>query len=259
MSKCQLCSEYNTNISYPVYCDPKIDGVRCLILAVGGEAYAITRTGRRIPQAQRIADQFRGMAVDVVFDGELLAGTWRDTVAIINTPEHDGAGLVYHVFDGLPYIDWKRGASDWWLEQRQTIVDGARGCDGVVIVQGVMCYNELSIDEYYQRCLDAGFEGIVVKNPRTGYVCRRSVNWRKRKPQTTVDCEITGVYAGGLIVCLPSGDEVRVGSGMTLHERADMWRRRNELVGTYAEVIIKVNGGDGASDWATFKRLRGDK
>jgi DNA ligase 1 len=259
MSRCQLCAEYSTDLHYPVYCDPKIDGVRCLVIAVGGRAYAVSRSGRPIPQAQRIADQFNGMAVDVVFDGELLAGNWRETVAIINTPDHDGAGLTYHVFDGLPYVDWRAGKCGWWLPERQTIVAAATGLDGVHVVNGQMCYYESAVDDYYRKCLDAGFEGIVVKNPRAGYSCRRSSTWRKRKPEMTIDCEITGVYAGGLIVCLPNGDEVRVGGGLTMRERADFWARKDELIGTYAEITMKISGNEGASEWATFKRLRGDK
>ena len=256
MSICQLCGEYSVNLAYPVYCDPKIDGVRCLIIVVNGQARAVTRTGTPIPQAQRIADQFGGMAVDVVFDGELLGASWSDTVRIINTPGHDGSGLTLYVFDALPYDDWRAGACKWWLAERQTILTAAHGCVGVVVVEGQLCYNEQAIDDYYRACLEAGHEGIVIKNPRAGYVCRRSVNWRKRKPVITLDVPIVGVYDRGIVVRLPSGDTVRVGSGFSVVELADVWARRDELVGTFAEIAMKVGEG---SEWATFKRLRGDK
>ena len=61
-------------LSFPLYCQPKLDGVRCIILKEDGEVVAKTRNGRPIDTIPHIINKIKGfflMYPDAILDGEL--------------------------------------------------------------------------------------------------------------------------------------------------------------------------------------------
>jgi len=90
--------------------------------------------------------------------------------------------------------------------------------------------------------VDAGYEGIIVRDLDAPYVRKRSTQMMKWKPKRQDEYPIIGykeeiskdgIPKGslGALVCTSDGEEFSVGTGFTEKERKDLWLRRDELIG----------------------------
>jgi DNA ligase-1 len=125
--------------------------------------------------------------------------------------------------------------------------------------------------------LDAGYEGLIVKDPEAGYYCKRHDAWMKIKPFIEVSLTIVDVNEGekgtkregflGALVCEGVDDDkqirVNVGSGFTDEMLVNFWLNRPKLIGMIAEVradAISQNADGGYSlRFPRFKCFRGFK
>jgi DNA ligase-1 len=126
---------------------------------------------------------------------------------------------------------------------------------------------------YATDAVDAGFEGIMIKDLGAPYECRRSTFWMKWKPTITVDLNIIGFEEGtgrntgrlGAIICEGVDDDrnirVNVGSGFSDSDRDGYWNSRNELLGDVVEVmadaVTQNQDGTYSLRFPRFVRFRG--
>ena len=276
---CMLAEKWDGKpIKFPVRVDPKIDGMRCLVVYENGEAKAFTREGNALPQVQFICDQLSNQLKDnpsfgeaakngLVFDGELFAETWGQTLRLTKTESDiDRSELMYNCFDSIPFKDWESGKCKERPETRFSTVSKMEGLPNVRIVYGEMVNSMEELMEYYDKCLKDGFEGIMIKDLSALYECRRSKAWIKLKPEETIDYPIIGLFEGkgrltgtlgGLTLRKQNGDALGVGSGFTDAVRAELWERGNELIGKMCEVKFQP-GREGAAEFAVFSKIRDD-
>jgi ATP-dependent DNA ligase len=101
----------------------------------------------------------------------------------------------------------------------------------------------------YQRRLEDGFEGVMVKDPRGGWsATRRGREWAKIKPEDTITMPVVGYEEGcgkfsgmfGAFVCLYKGRKVNVGGKMTDAMRTLLWKHRKQLVGRKIDVLVQA-------------------
>jgi DNA ligase-1 len=155
-----------STIKYPVLVSPKIDGIRCVI----HEGKALTRSLKPIPN-HYVREQ---LVTCPAFDGELTVGipndpkTWNETSSAIMS--HDGEPVfTYHVFDMCDspslYAERLRRASALAKNYESR---------GVKLLPHVLVQNasELLLEE--QRAVDAGFEGLMLRDPNGKYKHGRS-------------------------------------------------------------------------------------
>jgi DNA ligase-1 len=118
-----------------------------------------------------------------------------------------------------------------------------------------------------------GYEGIMLKDPAAGYVCKRTVAWMKLKPFIEVTLGVTNVEEGtgknegrlGALVCsgLDDGKTIVVncGSGFTDDQRISFWGNRSALIGQLVEVradaITQNQDGTYSLRFPRFKGFRG--
>jgi DNA ligase-1 len=131
------------------------------------------------------------------------------------------------------------------------------------------------MDRYAKDQVNAGFEGIMIKEMQSPYQCKRSTDWMKWKPTITVDLEVIGVEEGtgrnvgrlGALVCAGVDDgkeiSVNVGSGLSDADRDDFWANRNSVVGRTVEILCDVitqnQDGTYSLRFPRFVRFRDDK
>lgn len=222
--------------------------------------------------------------MDYVFDGELTLrdpGTLTDSEAfqaaagLIRRRESDKPNISLTVFDVIPVSEFDAGESSETYAQRRRQLDmmaaelNATGSVRVlpVLYQGA---DAAVIAPLLRKVTDAGCEGLIA-NTDTTYQRRRHAGILKIKLFHTMDLPIvrceegTGKLAGtlGALIVDFHGAEVGVGTGFTKTQRADLWRRRDELAGTLAEVKYKevtTNATGGKSlQFPVFMDLREDK
>lgn len=158
------CSDTST-LKYPVLCTPKLDGIRCVV--VSGKA--LSRSFKPIPN--EYARTFVEKNCPNGFDGELMIrGTFQDVTSGIMS--RDGQpGFTYAVFDFVkesldtPY--------DERVKDLEKSVAGI-GSDKIQAVLPVLIRNEEELLVFEKKCLDEGYEGVIIRDPKGKYKCGRS-------------------------------------------------------------------------------------
>ena len=77
----------------------------------------------------------------------------------------------------------------------------------------VLLVNEEAVDAYYNRVIEQGHEGLMLKGLYHKYERRRTDGWLKMKPEETADGRIVGVVEAVATVDDPSRG-VRIGDGL---------------------------------------------
>jgi DNA ligase-1 len=134
---------------------------------------------------------------------------------------------------------------------------------------------ESEIDKVYQKYIEEGKEGIIIKNACGNYERKRSRSWIKKKSEQSVDLTIVDMIEGngkyvdllGALVCEGIEDgkkiEVKVGTGLKDHERKNIWDNKEDFIGKTAEInyneIIEADDGSFSLFLPVFKLIREDK
>ena len=215
---------------FPQAVESKFDGERALLICFprDNELIVLTRSGHRrntieqVPAyVQQVMDFCRalnnGTSPDrpLFLDGEFLARNWNQTSSIVRkTKAFDAEVFLKEVrtilWDWAPLDRYVAGRFDMkWLQRKSHLLYAAgqtrptkrlvRFTTNVWVVGHSMVYDEQQMQEEYNRRLDAGHEGAMLKNPDAPHVFKRSADLVKLKPED----EITG----RIIEALPGEDQ----------------------------------------------------
>lgn len=215
--------------AWPVGVEPKMDGMRAMILVKDGKARAFSRVGNHIPALDYLSDQIAATvqaAMDDVVKTEgalarayikLLGGDPQnpkvaiDCEAISNGDFYDGGlkrkdedatGVTLHVFDALPYALLDRP------EREINIPFKARRKFAEFIVKSAVTGAPMQMtplryaqshDEIMEITEDhwrRGLEGSMVKLLDGPYVKTKGHIWMKIKKQETLDLRVVGAFEG---------------------------------------------------------------
>ena len=127
--------------------------------------------------------------------------------------------------------------------------------------------------EINQYAIDGGYEGIMIKDPKAPYECKRTASWLKLKPFIEVSLTVTAVEEGtgrnvgklGALVCegVDDGKSIRVncGSGFSDSDRDTFWSGRETLIGQVVEVradaVTQNQDGSYSLRFPRFLHFRG--
>lgn len=256
------------NLNYPVICSPKIDGVR--VLALDGTLYS--RSMKPIRNKALINKFLNSKYKNINFDGEITAvdktdpNVYRITTSYVNSfdkEEDDSHKFVINVFDVLdvnnldkPYIDRLKSipAFDDPLFEN---------------LEYKICNNNKDILEYEEYCLNAGYEGIMIRDSNGKYKLGRSTlkegiilklkrfsdyeatiigfveeykNLNEAKKNELGHTERSSSKDGlvpngrlGSLICKFNGIEFNIGSGFTHEERLEIWNNKESYIGKLAK------------------------
>lgn len=273
--------------------DVKLDGVRLLTVLdkEAGTVTQYTRDGNINESFTALRECLQGLLErlpgSIVLDGEVVASSFQDLMTMLNRRVgKDTSKAKLALFDIIPLADFKTGECSTPLEDRHAILtalseSGAlqECCGGSVYVipkidldldtpEGQEAFRQFNFD-----ALAAGYEGIMVKDPRSPYRCKRTAAWLKIKPTISVSLAIVdveegkpdGKYVGkmGALVCegrdIGKDIRVNVGSGFSDEQRVDFWARKNELIGMIVEIEADApTMADSGTKWSLrFPRLKG--
>jgi ATP-dependent DNA ligase len=124
------------------------------------------------------------------------------------------------------------------------------------------------VSRNFNKALDNGFEGLVIKNHKALYTPKRGFDWMKLKNKRTTEGSVIGFKEGNeslegtlgaLIIRLYNHVEVDVGIGFSLALRGEIWRNREAWLGCTIEVEFHEFTPDGSLRHPRFKKRRIDK
>lgn len=273
-------------VSYPVRCEPKLDGLRLIAFKHSGKVTLYTRNGTIIETLPTLVSALENCSGydNFVLDGEALSksGTWNDSVSVVmaHKSKKDDSDIVFNVFDCVSYDAWtqKDGELDENYFYRalaaETIVKLVNS-ENVKLVPHINANNEKELKEFFQKCMDEGFEGIMLKRTDTKYEFKRSNNILKLKPKVTYEGIIVGHFDGrkgtrlecgfgGFHLVLANGVVTRVGSGFDDKLRATIQLNgADSYVGKIVEIEAQPDpltsdglSVDGRARFPVFCRFR---
>jgi ATP-dependent DNA ligase len=195
--------------SKPVFIQPKLDGVRCVIQYERRTqpredvVVAYSRTGKEWKNIQHILAELRPFFQkfpNVVLDGELYNHDLRDNFEKIislvrKTKPTDEDRLEaskltqFHCYD---IIDEKLP-----FDQRNEFINQSLMLlgDSIYIVDTNLVDDEIRAQAYHRINLENGYEGSIVRTNDT-YQCKRSHNLRKFKDFSDAEATIVGYEEG---------------------------------------------------------------
>lgn len=266
-----------------VWAEPKLDGMRILIVRRGDDVRAFARSGKEDPYTENLGHILKQLPQggDFAIDGELYADEgWGRTMTMAKkrtVAPAERLALRVRAFDMLDLAGLaKHGRDKRPLRERRAELERlVRGLSHIVPVPYRVfpvgstrrAGEQDGIDEFYREALDQGYEGLILKNPVGGYQPNyRSPGWLKMKPVATGDGVIEGFEEGkgkhegrlGAVRVRFEGELVDVGGGYTDAEREWIWANRPALIGGMLEFIYQKDTV-AVARFPRFKRFRWDR
>lgn len=173
--------DHEHKVTFPVYAQPKLDGVRCHISAKG----AYSRHGRKFESCGTILSALSKIFKahpDLVLDGELY-GTeeFYDTAAMVKS-RRDQQDLDFHIFDCPSHPGT--------FSERIAFLKSL----GLTTVETVEVESRDDLDALYSDWCKH-YEGQMVRLD-TRYYCKRTSSLLKRKPFVTEEFLVLDVVPG---------------------------------------------------------------
>ena len=272
-------------LSYPMIASPKIDGIRCLTFEGGVPA---TRALKNVPN-QHIHRVLIELGI-AGLDGEL----WIPGAK--NFGEVSSAVMSR---TGEPYFEYN--VFDVWDSQEpydarlRELAKRIAGCPRFVRpVPVITCQGPEDVEVFEQKCLDIGFEGVMLRKPNSPYKHGRSTlnegyllkvkrwedaeaeligvveelenqnelqtdNLGHAKRSTHKDNKVAKGSLGAMVCRRPDGLEFRIGTGFTQEQREVYWAARDMIIGKLVKYKYQPAGAKEAPRFPGFLGFRAEE
>lgn len=264
----------------------KIDGGRIIALKENGQVSFYTRAGQLYEGLVDLEEEMaRLMPDNTCLDGEitLLSNPkaltskeqYKETMKIVRTKDKAKHGIKMLVFDWMPADDFKRQQCDFPYKVRRNELErlfNEIDFRYFELLPKLYVGDDTSkIKEILEEAIANGEEGIMINIWDALYEFKRTNNLLKCKVFNTADLRVigfeqgTGKYAGmlGAFICEYKGGQVRVGSGLTDVQRAEVYKDPFKYIDTIIEISYFEETHDSTGKlslrFPTFKDFRPDK
>jgi len=273
--------------------EPKLDGVRVLTFVdvKNKTATMYSRNGKILENFAHITSAIEAnieqFTQSVILDGEMVSSSFQALMKQVHRKENvqsEDARLM--LFDMITLKEFKQGKSESGQKLRSNQLRAMKPVFDVVGNIDIIPQTEVDLDsyvgelefkQYNKDSIEAGFEGIMIKDIAAKYECKRSHSWLKMKPFIEVSLAVVATEEGtgrnegklGALICEGEDDgkqiRVNVGSGLTDAQRDEFWQDREALIGQVVEIRADAatKNQDSEDTWSLrfprFLRFRGFK
>ena len=297
---CQLAHDsanHEKKMVGPKQIEIKLDGVRVLTVIKDGKVEMFSRNGKQFHNFGHIIAEIEAVLkdkpapYDLVLDGEVMSANFQDLMKQVHRKSGGVAkDAVLHLFDMIPLDKFlegkyeveqsKRSQYVWhWVDANKDALEHVQALDwedvDLSTPEGQDRFVELN-----KAAVDGGYEGVMIKDQKAVYECKRSHAWLKAKPFIEVTLKVvaveegTGRNEGRLGAIIVEGEDdgytyhLNCGSGFTDDQRDQFWTNRDNVVGSLVEIRADARTKSQDSDtyslrfprFKTFRNLsNGDK
>lgn len=204
--------DYEDELEYPVFCQPKLDGVRCIATSRG----LSSRNGKPILSAPHVfeavkplLDKYPGLTLDGELYCDKLAQDFNEIVSLVRKTKPTAKDLEasknviqYWIYDCTsedeeetdiwkkPWVGCFSERSEFLKSQLYEMKDPS-----LVVVDTFHCQDEDLLRAFYEQWLKKGFEGQMIRI-NTYYENKRSKYLLKRKEFEESEHTILGIHEG---------------------------------------------------------------
>lgn len=155
-------------LTFPMYAQPKLDGMRCLIIKQGDNIRAISRAGKPITVITEILDEVVLLLgdSDEILDGELYSDeiSFQDIISACKKRGPNTVKLNYRVYDLVQ--------PDKGFAERLTDLDSMFECHDQVFIHRVetgLCMSWEEAKQLHDNFVEQGHEGLMLRTIQGGY------------------------------------------------------------------------------------------
>jgi ATP-dependent DNA ligase len=210
--------DHQAKVVYPVLVQPKLNGHRGIAIVNDAGATLWSRTRKLITSVPHITEALkllpRNPGEELIFDGELYSHKPDDFEKLTSglrsqEPSEQSALAEYHIYD-FP----SQGILQF-SDRHDLLVGLLFDCPSCIkLVETEVVQSTEGMLEYFQGCLERGYEGCMIRKPSSLYENKRSANLLKVKEMEDAEFKIVGVKAGrgkmadkGIFICLADNGE----------------------------------------------------
>ena len=211
---------------YPVFSQPKLDGIRCVVRKEGDTLVGRTRNGKEIeciPHILKSLNRFFLAHPNAILDGELYNHDLRDNFNKITSlvrkqkpvqsskmtdkafakkqiefqerlVESENT-IQYHVYDA-PKINESLTEAQTFDIRINELKSKLPQNKHIVLVETNEAYDQQNLDNLYEQYLDAGYEGQMVRKSSSTYENKRSKFLLKRKEFMDAEYRVIDIEIG---------------------------------------------------------------
>jgi DNA ligase 1 len=234
---------------YPVYSQPKLDGIRCIVKKDG----MWSRNGKKIISAPHIRESLEpifSQFPNLILDGELYADKFandfnaicslvKKTKPTLEDLEASKNSIEYWVYD-VP------GSDDPFKWRMNTYINMIGHIyPGVKLVPTVLLNSEEEVNTQYEKYINEGFEGQMLRTVEGKYESKRSKSLLKHKSFIDEEYTILDVVegegnktgmVGSFVFKSKTGHTFNSSPKFNWEECKELWEKRQELIGKSATV-----------------------
>ena len=172
-------------LKFPVYLQPKLDGIRCLVYQKEGKWVFQSRNGlefQSFPHLEAALTEGR------VLDGELYRHDleFHQITSMVRKKDHPELSRIqFHVYDVI---------QEGGFEDRYFSLPPFK--DPICKVETIQAHSTEEIEAYHTSCVERGYEGIMIRTPGGKYKKGRSKDLLKYKHFKTDEFKVVGHNVG---------------------------------------------------------------
>lgn len=262
--KPMLAIEYakvKDKIKYPVWVQPKLDGMRCLAFCKGEQVELRSRDNKVIDTVPHVYAALRKLNVHAVLDGELYAHGlgFQDNMKLIKKDRPESTQIQYHIYDIVnddPYTE--RAAKLNFIPVELSTV--------LTTVSKRAANSKADIDIWNEMYVKDGYEGSIIRWGTVGYQKNKRSNYLVKYKQfddiALVIQDIVPMEARptwGMVICTMGDKQVKATPKLSAEEREDLLKNKQEWIGKTAEIRYFGLTDDGNLRFPVCVGLRLDK
>lgn len=225
------------SIQYPVYIQPKLDGVRCLMI-VGEDIKFLSRKGKEYTTLNHIGkdvwDKLMGLEEipdEFILDGEIYSDelSFQEIIAAVKKQRPESLKLHFRAYDVVT-----NAIQEDRFYNTQHLVNNIQS-PHIHLVETRRVYNELQVTEWHNTYVQQGYEGAMLRLPEGKYEQgARSSSLLKVKEFNENEFTLSGFERGQreedlLAVCTIKGKSFRA-------KMIGNRKEKQELVEKYAHI-----------------------
>ena len=234
----------------PYIVQPKYDGVRCRAIPLetgktGNEYLLLSSEENVIYSVPHINEILGSLHLNAELDGELYCHgmSFEEILSVTSRTinlSNDFKRIQFHMFDIV---------NDQPQMKRLLILENLKGINPWLPVAPFwICESLDDVMRAYDKIIELGYEGIIVRHIQAPYIRKRSTMVMKFKPKKEDTYEIVGVQEElsisgtpkgtlGSIQCKSGdGNMFSVGTGFSDDLRSRLWRDGESLCGKFIKV-----------------------
>lgn len=261
--ECMLAEKFNPKkADFPYYSQPKLDGVRCLVSEDGMQ----TRNGKAFvssPHIREALQTFFEVFPDAILDGELynhdLKNDFEKIISLARKTKPTDKDLAesremvqYHIYDVITPEPVEYEDRMNWLQEINEKLFGNHV--SIKFVPSVLVTNLEEAEAKLAEYLENGYEGQMLRKPKSPYEHRRSSYLLKDKMFEDGEYEIVDIlegkgnwsgYAKTIEIKLPDGSIQQSGMRGNFKFAKQLLEDREQYIGTEVTIRYQNKTADG--------------